>query len=575
MAQTKKTKKSNKYWKDRFLLLEESSNRIGMDTYRQIEPAFDKAQREIQNQINIWYSRVAKNNQITIEEAKKLLSAKELKEFHWDVEEYIKYGRENAMNQQWIKELENASARVHISRLEALKIRTQQAAETAFGNELDAIDDMARKVYTEDYYRTIYEMQKGFNIGWEIGEVDQRKLDKLISKPWTADNKTFKDRIWTSKNQMISELHQQLTRTCMLGKSPDEAIEAMTKYVDKDIKNKKYAAGRLVMTEQAYFHSASQKDAFAELDVEKVEIVATLDSHTSQICQDMDGQIVNMKDYEPGVTVPPFHVFCRSVTVPYDEDFEEFNGSGQRAARGEDGKTYYIPDDMTYKEWKEQYVDGKINMMSSPNSEIDLSVTKPIKHTHEELKELKAYANERGFDIYGLKKFDGDSEILKEQIDVMYDLKKEYNYNTPLTIRFEDFDPKDLARTDYNSTTIHFNRCALRDRNLTNAYLNEDDYLSATDVKGIGAHEMGHKLYEKYGNIGLDIAKETCYNITGKIISDSEVINFLSENVSEYSTVNVKGDFREIISEILGKNATNPDEFTTEFTKLLKERWKI
>lgn len=352
----KKTKKSNKYWKDRFLLLEESSNKIGMDTYRQIEPAFDKAQREIQNQINIWYSRVAKNNQITIEEAKKLLSAKELKEFHWDVEEYIKYGRENAMNQQWIKELENASARVHISRLEALKIRTQQAAEVAFGNELDQLDDMARKVYTEDYYRTIYEMQKGFNIGWEIGEVDQRKLDKLISKPWTADNKTFKDRIWTSKNQMISELHQQLTRTCMLGKSPDEAIEAMTKYVDKDIKNKKYAAGRLVMTEQAYFHSASQKDAFAELDVEKVEIVATLDSHTSQICQDMDGQIVDMKDYEPGVTVPPFHVFCRSVTVPYDEDFEDFKGNGQRAARGEDGKTYYIPDNMTYKEWKNNYV---------------------------------------------------------------------------------------------------------------------------------------------------------------------------------------------------------------------------
>lgn len=317
-----------------------------MDTYRQIEPAFDKAQREIQNQINIWYSRVAKNNQITIEEAKKLLSAKELKEFHWDVEEYIKYGRENAMNQQWVKELENASARVHISRLEALKIRTQQAAEMAFGNELDAIDDMARKVYTEDYYRTIYEMQKGFNIGWEIGEIDQRKLDKLISKPWTADNKTFKDRIWTSKNQMISELHQQLTRTCMLGKSPDEAIEAMTKYVDKDIKNKKYAAGRLVMTEQAYFHSVATKDAFAdELDVEKVKIVATMDKHTSQICRDMHKKIVDMKDYEPGVTVPPFHVFCRSLTVPYDPDFED-------VVSEKDGETYYIPDDMTYKDWK-------------------------------------------------------------------------------------------------------------------------------------------------------------------------------------------------------------------------------
>ena len=66
-----------------------------------------------------------------MQEAKKLLSTKELKEFRWDVKEYIKYGRENDMNQMWMKELENASARVHINRLEALRIRTQQAAEVA------------------------------------------------------------------------------------------------------------------------------------------------------------------------------------------------------------------------------------------------------------------------------------------------------------------------------------------------------------------------------------------------------------------------------------------------------------
>lgn len=351
MAQ-KKTKKSNNYWKNRFLEIEKASNAYGQDAFREIEPAFDVAQRQIQREIEKWYYRFAKNNQITIEEAKKMLSTKELKEFHWDVNEYIKYGRENAINQQWVKELENASARVHVSRLEALKMRTQQAVEVAFGNELDVIDDMARKVYTEDYYRSIFEMQKGFNIGWDIGTIDQKKLDKLIVKPWTADNKTFKDRIWTTKSQMISELHQQFTRTCVLGKAPDEAIEALTKYVDKDIKNKKYAAGRLVMTEQAYFHSVAQKDAFNDLDVEEFEIVATLDSHTSTICQDMDGKHLPMSQYEPGVTAPPFHVFCRTVTVPYFED----NFVGERAARDEDGNTYYVPDNMTYKEWKEKSI---------------------------------------------------------------------------------------------------------------------------------------------------------------------------------------------------------------------------
>ena len=95
----------------------------------------------------------------------------------------------------------------------------------------------------------------------------------------------------------------------------------------------------------------SQKEAFNKLDVQEYEIVATLDSHTSEICQEMDGQHFLMKDYQAGVTAPPFHVWCRSVTAPYFSD----NYNGERAAKGEDGKTYYVPDDLTYKDWENRY----------------------------------------------------------------------------------------------------------------------------------------------------------------------------------------------------------------------------
>lgn len=344
------SKRTAEYWKKRFEALEAASNAYGQQTFRQIEPAFDKAQKEIQNQIETWYGRFARNNNITMQEAKKLLTTNELKEFRWDVKEYIKYGRENDLNQAWMKELENASARVHINRLEALKIRTQHAAEVAFGNELDCLDAMARKVFTENYYHTIYEVQKGFGIGWEIGQIDERKLETLISKPWAADGKNFSQRIWGQRSQLVNELHNQLTRTCILGKAPDDAINA----ISKKFNTTKSQAGRLVMTEQAYFHSVAQKDAFDELDVEEFEIVATLDSHTSEICQELDGKHFPMKDYEPGVTAPPFHVWCRSVTVPWFED----NFDGERAARDEDGNTYYVPDSMTYKDWKKSMVDG-------------------------------------------------------------------------------------------------------------------------------------------------------------------------------------------------------------------------
>lgn len=347
--------KNGQYWSKRFTKLEETLNGYGQDTYRQIEPAFNQVQREIQSKIDSWVVRVANNNQVSLTEAKRMLDAKELAEFRWNVKEYIKYGHDNELDAGWMKELENASARYHISRLEALKIQTQQAMEKAFGNELDELDSMSRKVYSEGYYHTAYELQKGFKVGWDIASIDSRKLERLISKPWAADGKNFSNRIWQSKTSMVNELHNELVRTCMLGKSPDEAIRHMTKFVDKKFKNAKMQAGRLVMTEQAFFASAAQKDAFTDLDVEEFEVVATLDSHTSEICQSMDGQHFPMKDYQPGVTAPPFHVWCRSTTVPYFDD--EFN-IGERAARGKDGKTYYVPDSMKYPEWKQSFVDG-------------------------------------------------------------------------------------------------------------------------------------------------------------------------------------------------------------------------
>lgn len=386
------------YWKKRFEALEAASNKYGIETYRKIEPAFDSAFRQIESEITLWYERLAKNNGVTMQEARQWLNANELKEFQWDVQEYIKYGRENAINQQWIKELENASAKYHISRLEALKVRTQQAVEVAFGNELDEVDAMVKKIFTNDYYHSIYEMQKGFNIGWEIGQIDERKLEKFISKPWATDGKHFSERIWNSRIQLVSELHNQLTRTCILGKPPDDAIKA----ISKKFNTSKNQAGRLVMTEQAYFHSVAQQEAFKELDVEEFEVVATLDNLTSEICQEMDGKHFPMKDYEPGVTAPPFHPWCRSVTVPYfDDDFDV----GERAARDEDGETYYVPGNMTYKEWKKSFVNGDKSGLQETTAD------KYVGMSFMDKKE-KIYTNEQEIERLYEQKKDAELQIL-------------------------------------------------------------------------------------------------------------------------------------------------------------------
>lgn len=350
----KKKRVKSAYWKQRFEMLEKAEHNKSVETYNAIVPAFDKAQRNIQGQINAWVARYAENNQITITEARKQLSTLELKEFKWDVKEYIKYGRKNALDQRWMKELENASARVHISRLEALRVRIQQECEIAYGNELDNVDDMMHHVFTDTYYHTCFEIQKGFQLGFRIGELNDSQIQKIIHKPWASDGKTFSERIWSSKTQMTAELQQQLLRQCALGKSPDEAIKAMERFVDNKFKNTRYQAARLVQTEQAFIASAAQTEAFEFLDVEEYEIVATLDSHTSEICQSMDGLHFPLKQKEIGSNAPPFHPNCRTTTVPYFDD--EWSG-GERAARDEEtGKTVYVSSRLKYADWYNKFV---------------------------------------------------------------------------------------------------------------------------------------------------------------------------------------------------------------------------
>ncbi len=353
---------NSSYWKERFKQLEAAQNRKGADTYLEIENQYRQAQKEIEGKINTWYQRFATNNNLSMAEARRMLRDKELAELKWNVKDYIKQGQANAFNGQWIKELENASARFHISRLEALKLQTQQSLELMFGNQLDSIDTAMKRIYLDGYYHTAYELQKGFEIGWDIAGLDQKKIEKVIRKPWAVDGKNFSERIWGNKEKLISEVHREITQDIILGRDPQKAIDN----ISKKMNTSKVNAGRLIMTEEAYFSSAAQKDCFQDLGVEQYEIVATLDSHTSDICQNLDGQVFPMKDFEPGVTAPPFHVYCRSTTVPYFE--EDFGQVEKRAARGEDGKTYYVSADMTYKEWKKSFVDGgdKDNIIQIP-----------------------------------------------------------------------------------------------------------------------------------------------------------------------------------------------------------------
>ncbi|HBF9426575.1 TPA: minor capsid protein [Clostridioides difficile] len=370
--------KHKDYWRKRFEQLEEAQNNKSIKYYLELEKQYKLAMSSIEKDILAWYNRFAKNEGISLLEAKKLLNTRELEEFKWSVEEYIKYGKENAINQKWMKELENASARVHITRLEALKLQIQQQVEVLYGNELDGIDKLMRDIYTSGYYHTAFNVQQGVNVGWSLMSLDTNRINKVISKPWATDGLNFSERIWGKhRPALINELYTKLTQSIIRGENPKNLVNDFAKRFNVS----KSQAKNLIMTESAFFASASRKDCFNDLDVEKYEIIATLDLRTSNICRELDGKVFDMKDYQVGVTAPPFHCRCRTTTAPFFSDEE-----GYRAARGEDGKTYYVPSSMKYKEWYEKYINKNIKLSDNEQLAINKYVSSDSYKINEKLR---------------------------------------------------------------------------------------------------------------------------------------------------------------------------------------------
>ncbi len=335
------------YWKKRFEELERINHQRGKSFVYKIEKQYQIAMDAIEKDLSKWYLRFSKNNEISYVDARKLLNSRELKEFRWNVDQYMEKAKNN-IDGRWTKQLENASAKVHITRLDALKMQMQQHVEELFGNYNDQTSEHLNSLYTHNFYHAAYEVAKGTGVGINFARLDKKMVDLVIHKPWASDGKEFSSRIWENRSKLVNTLHSELTTAIIKGDAPQKTIKAVAKKMDVS----ESQAENLVLTETAALSSRATQDSYQELGLKRYEILATLDSRTSEVCRSMDGKKFNMKDYQVGVTAPPFHPRCRTTTIPdIDRDI-----TGERAARGEDGKTYYVPADMTYQQWKETFV---------------------------------------------------------------------------------------------------------------------------------------------------------------------------------------------------------------------------
>lgn len=354
---------NNNYWKERALEVENNSRSTAEIGRKEIEKIFAVTYSRLKKEINYWWHRFAVNNSLTLSEAKKLMKSKELEELDWDVEEYIKKGIEAAIVTlpEVDKQLENASAKVHINRLTALKLQVLVIANEMFNDVNKTVKDCMRKVYEDAYYTTAYNIQNGIGVYSDFNRINDRVLEQVLQRPWAEDGSNFSERIWGKQRpKLVNKIHKDLVDCVSRGRNPNEYTEELA----KEFKVGLNQANNLIVTEYNYFNERATQDCMKELDVEEYEILGTLDGATCATCGGLDGKHYLLKDAVIGINSPPFHPRCRCTTIPYFND--EFTQGEERAYKGEDGKTHYTKA-KTYDEWKKEFVNN--NKFTSANND--------------------------------------------------------------------------------------------------------------------------------------------------------------------------------------------------------------
>ena len=80
---------NSEYWRGRFSLLEHSTYKTAQAALREMEALYRQALYRTRKELDSWCTRFADDNSVSLTEARRLLGAKELEEFRWDVAKYI------------------------------------------------------------------------------------------------------------------------------------------------------------------------------------------------------------------------------------------------------------------------------------------------------------------------------------------------------------------------------------------------------------------------------------------------------------------------------------------------------
>lgn len=302
-------KMDSKYWIQRALQQEQNAQIVSDRYMANVGRQLASYRQDLISEIETFYARYAKDHKMSHAEAKRYLRDNEMKEFQGVTLEKF---RAMALNPDTPTPLLDALAYRHrISRKEALLAEIERKTAELYGGK-DGIADNVVNNMSEVYVKGKIQQMKNLA---DFGIVEKpilnlKAVQNKLATNWSGQE--FSERIWGQSQRTFNSIQKVIDQ----GLTGGWSVDRMSKELILRTGVAYSQAEMLVRTETTFYNNLATLDTIKDLGGEYYEIVAVLDTRTSDICRHENKKIYPISEYKAGQTAPPFHVRCRSTIMP-------------------------------------------------------------------------------------------------------------------------------------------------------------------------------------------------------------------------------------------------------------------
>lgn len=297
--------RSDQYWLKRQELLLSGLDKRDAAFTKKLLKEYDSLLSDLQKEIAYYYQAYGNDDILEYRTLMSQMSAADRESVFKNFDDFV------SKHPEYSKLLPVRQNIYKLNRLEGLEmsIRIKVA-------ELGAIEDSMMKEYLSSSYEFGYmSTMKNLEHTFSFFSINNSLLKQALDNKW-FNEKNYSDRIWDNKDTLRNWITNDLKNGLVSGVNYDDLVKSLLRRMDVG----KFYAKRLVWTESAFFTNQANADAFMREGIKKYRFSAIMDNRTSTICQTLNEEVFEFKDYSPGLNAPPMHSFCRSTVVPIENN---------------------------------------------------------------------------------------------------------------------------------------------------------------------------------------------------------------------------------------------------------------